>query len=262
MIRISELHKRLAGEPVLRGVELEVGRGEIVALLGPSGTGKSVLLKHIVGLLTPDRGDVLLDGESVARADNRQLARLRRRVGYVFQDAALLDSLSVRDNLRLALDDERCAREPHHARNRIADALELVNLDPRVLERRPSELSGGMRKRVGVARAIINAPEVLLYDEPTTGLDPQNVEIINALVVSARERTGATSLVITHDLSCLERLADRVVLLLAGRVHFDGTPTGFLASADPAVRAFIGRVSATDELEVESWLPIAAAAAN
>jgi len=262
MIRIEGLHKRLAGEPVLRGVDLEIRRGEIVALVGPSGTGKSVLLKHIVGLLSPDRGDVLVGGESVGRAGDRQLASLRRRIGYVFQDAALLDSLTVRENLRLALDDDLCGRDTTLAPTRIGEAMRLVNLHPRVLDRRPSELSGGMRKRAGVARAIINFPEVLLYDEPSTGLDPQNVETINALILEARERTGATSLVITHDLASIERIADRVVLLLGGRVHFDGTSDGFFASADPAVRAFIGRATATDELEMVSWLPIAAGGAN
>jgi len=253
MILIENLHKRLGGERVLRGIDLEIRRGETVALVGSSGAGKSVLLKHIIGLLAPDRGDVRLEGESVAQARPKQLARLRRRMGYVFQDAALLDSLTVRENLRLALDDDACEQDREYAERRITEALELVNLDARVLERRPAELSGGMRKRVGVARAVINAPEIILYDEPTTGLDPRNVEAINDLILAARDRFGSTSAVVTHDLPSIRRFADRVVLLVGGRIHFDGPPVEFFASADPAVRSFIGRVT-DPSAEIEPWL--------
>lgn len=259
MIHIENLHKRLGNTSVLDGIDLEVERGELVAVVGPSGVGKSVLLKHVIGLIPPDRGDVLVDGESVCQARARDLARLRLRMGYVFQDAALLDSLTVRENLRLALSDEECARDPGHETRRIGEVLQLVNLDAAALDRRPSEVSGGMRKRVGVARAVINSPEVLLYDEPTTGLDPTNVEVINKLILAARDRYGATSLVVTHDLDSLAPLADRVVLLLGGRVRFDGTPTAFRASTDPVVRSFIGGGSAPATREMTPWLPIDAA---
>lgn len=252
MIRIDNLRKRMGDQAVLNGLDLEVGCGEIVALVGSSGAGKSVLLKHVIGLLSPDGGDVLVAGESVVRARSRALARLRLRMGYVFQDAALLDSLTVRENLRLALSDADCARDTGHAERRITDALELVNIPPSALTRLPAELSGGMRKRVGVARAVINRPAVILYDEPTTGLDPTNVAVINSLIAAARDRYDATSLVVTHDLDSLVGLADRVALLADGRIGFAGSPTDFFASAEPAVCAFIGRTAAHQSEEMIS----------
>lgn len=239
MISIRSLHKSLNGSRVLRGVDLEVHAHETLALIGPSGTGKSVLLKHIVGLLEPDAGDVLINGQSVAQATYEQLARLRLELGYVFQDAALLDSLTVEENLRLALSDDACRRDPAFAHSRILEALDLVNLDASTLRKLPRELSGGMRKRVGVARAIINRPRVLLYDEPTTGLDPQNVERINELVLKNQMRFGATSIVISHDLSSVRRIATRVALLAHGIVHFHGTPAELDASTDSFVRDFL-----------------------
>jgi phospholipid/cholesterol/gamma-HCH transport system ATP-binding protein len=239
MISIRSLQKSLGGAPVLRGVNLEVCAHETLALIGPSGTGKSVLLKHIVGLLEPDAGDVLINGHSVAHASYRELAQLRSQVGYVFQDAALLDSLNVEENLRLALSDAVCRRDPTFARGRILEALDLVNLDPSVLHKLPRELSGGMRKRVGVARAIINRPHVLLYDEPTTGLDPRNVERINALILKNQSHFGATSIVISHDLASVHRIANRVALLAQGVIHFHGTPPELDACIDPIVREFL-----------------------
>lgn len=243
MIAVEGLHKRMGRDHVLRGIDLTVGRGEVVALVGPSGTGKSTLLKHVIGLLEPDGGDVRIDGRSVSTAGGRELSDLRRRMGYAFQDGALLDSLTVRENLRLALDDDACARDPDHERRRISEALRSVQLEPGVLAKRPDELSGGMRKRVGVARAILNEPELLLFDEPTSGLDPRNVRAIHALVRSARSRYGATALVVTHALTALPDFADRVVLLLRGRVHLDTSPAGLFTSPDPEVRSFIGAVT-------------------
>ncbi|NIP77748.1 MAG: ATP-binding cassette domain-containing protein, partial [Gemmatimonadetes bacterium] len=225
---------------VLRGIDLTIGRGEVVAVVGPSGTGKSTLLKHVVGLVLPDRGDVRVAGRSVPSARGRELAALRGRMGYAFQDGALLDSLTVRQNLRLALDDAACARDPRLALRRTGEALERVHLGPEVLDKLPDELSGGMRKRVGVARAILNRPEVLLLDEPTSGLDPRNAEAVRDLVMADRARRGATTLMVTHDLATLPGLADRVVLLLGGRVHLDASPEHFFACPDPRVRSFIG----------------------
>jgi phospholipid/cholesterol/gamma-HCH transport system ATP-binding protein len=237
MISIACLTKSIAGTLILDGLNLEIRHGEIVAIIGPSGTGKSVLLKHVVGLMQPDAGDVMIDGSSIVRARSGELSRLRRRVGYVFQDAALLDSLTIEENLRLALDDRLCVRQPERCRLQVHAALEAVNLDSDVLRRLPGELSGGMRKRVGVARALIHEPDIVLYDEPTTGLDPQNINVINEVIIRSRER-HATSLVVTHDLQSIPTYADRVVLLSQGKMRFDGTPAEFIASGDPLVRSF------------------------
>lgn len=236
MITIRSLEKSLGGTAVLRGVDLDVQEQETLALIGPSGTGKSVLLKHIVGLLEPDAGDVLVEGRSVARADARELASLRRKMGYVFQDAALLDSLTVLENLRLAISD---AHAHDGAMDRVHDVIHQVNLNDAVLRKYPRELSGGMRKRVGVARALMNRPRIMLYDEPTTGLDPRNVERINDLVCRNRDYLGATSIMISHDLAAVQQIADRVALLMDGKVRFHGTPEELKASDDPAVYDFI-----------------------
>jgi len=241
MIRIENLHKVLAGRRVLNGVDLEVETGEVMALVGPSGTGKSVLLQHVVGLLLPDDGDIRIDGESVVQAGYRELGRIRRRIGFVFQDAALLDSLTIRENLRLALDDRACRRNPVYASDRLAYALDMVRLPPRVLDCLPGELSGGMRKRAGVARAVINTPDILLYDEPTTGLDPLNVAAINELIIRSRDALGATSLVVTHDMASLPVIADRVAFLDDGRIHFTGPPGEFASSTDSHIMAFLQR---------------------
>jgi phospholipid/cholesterol/gamma-HCH transport system ATP-binding protein len=223
MITVTALHKQLGTQPVLRGVDLHVAPGEVVALIGPSGTGKSVLLKHMVGLLLPDQGDVVVDGVHVSSASREALFRLRRRMGYAFQDAALLDSLDVRDNLQLSLTDAEAA-DAHLADERIAEALERVNLPAATLQKRPSELSGGMRKRVGVARAVINRPQIVLYDEPTTGLDPANAEAMHALIRRIADDTGATSVVVTHDVHAVGTFADRVITLTDGRVIDDRVP--------------------------------------
>lgn len=239
MISIRALRKRLGLAQVLQGIDLDVHAGEILALIGPSGTGKSVLLKHIVGLLEPDSGAVVVDGHSVPDADAALLARLRRRMGYVFQDAALLDFLTVAQNLRLALSDDEYRRNEDAAAARMRNALTTVNLPEDVLAKYPGELSGGMRKRVGVARAIIHEPHILLYDEPATGLDPRNVAAIDELVLRNRDRFGATSLIVTHDIPSVHRVADRVVLLAEGRVRFLGTPRELIETEDDFVRNFL-----------------------
>jgi phospholipid/cholesterol/gamma-HCH transport system ATP-binding protein len=247
MIRISGLHKKLGDASVLRGVDLEVRTGEVMALIGPSGTGKSVLLRHIVALLEPDAGEVEVDGVSVSGATARQLAEIRLTMGYVFQDAALLDYLDVGENLRLAMSDRAWRSDRTGTAARIDAAIAAVNLDPSVLRKLPTELSGGMRKRVGVARAIIHQPRTILYDEPTTGLDPRNVAAIDELVLSNRDRFGATSVVITHDLNSVHRIADRVALLVDGRVQFLGTPDDLVDAEEPAVRDFLNLPRRTHE---------------
>lgn len=238
--------------PVLAGVDLAVESGETMAIVGPSGTGKSVLLKTTIGLVTPDRGDVRIDGESVFFSGGRALKRLRHKVGYVFQNAALFDSMTVFDNVAQGI-PERELRTLARAEavRRVADALEHVNLDPRtVMAKLPAELSGGMRKRVGLARAIVGRPEILLYDEPVTGLDPMNGSVVHRLIASLADELGITSIVVTHEIEGALEIADRIALLDGGRIRFLGTPREFRASGNPLVRAFLGGHTATRPMSV------------
>ena len=242
MIEYIDVHKAF-DVPVLSGVDLTVETRETLSIVGPSGTGKSVLLKTTNGLLAPDRGDVRIDGRSVYHSDRGALQRIRRKVGYVFQYAALFDSMNVFENMVTGLPDAeaRRARSPE-VLARVCEALEDVNLDPAVvLGKLPSELSGGMRKRVGLARAIVGRPEILLYDEPVTGLDPVNTATISRLILEIRERTHVTSIVVTHDIEQALEISDRVALLSHRKLRFVGTPAGFQASEDPVVRAFADR---------------------
>ncbi|HEX7120499.1 MAG TPA: ATP-binding cassette domain-containing protein [Longimicrobiales bacterium] len=241
MIEFRGVHKSFGRLVVLSGVDLTVREGETLVLLGPSGTGKSVLIKHAIGLLEPDAGDVFVDGVSVPTASAEELARVRRNVGYVFQNAALFDSMSVLENLWLALDDDRNLRTPESCREEAGELLRRVNLDVSVLDKYPAELSGGMRKRVGVARAIASRPKYLLYDEPTTGLDPVNAENIDKLIMELRRELGVTSIVVTHDLESAFLVGDRIALLFEGRIHACGTAEEIMASTDPVVRKFVRR---------------------
>ncbi|MDQ3557520.1 MAG: ATP-binding cassette domain-containing protein [Gemmatimonadota bacterium] len=229
--------------PVLAGVELTIPQGETLTVVGHSGTGKSVLLKTTIGLITPDRGEVLIDGESVTRATERRLRRIRRKVGYVFQNAALFDSMTVFENLAQGIAEDEL-RTLHHRTvlARAAVALEHVNLHPRsVLTKLPAELSGGMRKRVGLARAIIGNPEILLYDEPVTGLDPVNGAVVHRLIARLAADLGVTSIIVSHDIEGALPISDRVAMLDRGRIRFVGTPDAFRASDDVLVRAFLER---------------------
>jgi phospholipid/cholesterol/gamma-HCH transport system ATP-binding protein len=247
VIEYIEIHKTF-DLPVLTGVSLTVQTGETLSIVGPSGTGKSVLLKTTNGLLTPDAGDVRIDGVSVYSASREQIDAIRRKVGYVFQYAALFDSMSVYENLLMGLPDgeARHGRGPELLR-RVSDALEDVNLDPfHVLQKLPAELSGGMRKRVGLARAIVGRPEILLYDEPVTGLDPVNTASVSRLILDIRERRPVTSIVVTHDVEGALEISDRVALLEHGKLRFVGTPQAFRASDDPVVRAFADRRAAAE----------------
>jgi phospholipid/cholesterol/gamma-HCH transport system ATP-binding protein len=241
MIEFRGVWKTFGAEPVLQGVDLLVREGETLALLGPSGTGKSVLLKHAIRLLLPDRGDVLVDGVSIPTATRAQLRKVRRSVGYVFQNAALFDSFTVLENLALALYSEDDPRSLLSARPEARELLSRVNLDTGVLDQYPGELSGGMRKRVGIARAIASRPRYVLYDEPTTGLDPVNADTIDALIVELARDLGVTSIVVTHDLESAFQVGDRVALLTDGKLRACGTPEEILASEDPVVRRFMHR---------------------
>ena len=246
MIEFRNLHKSFDDHAVLRGVDLSVEEGETLALLGPSGTGKSVLIKHAMGLLDPDEGDVLVDGISIANATARELRSVRRRIGYVFQNAALFDSLTVAENLWLAQTDEKEDRPMSDCRRQGEELLERVNLDPSVMDKYPAELSGGMRKRVGVARAIAHQPRYLLWDEPTTGLDPVNADNIDELIMELDRQLGVTSIVVTHDLDTAFEVGDRIALLYEGRVRAVQTPQDILRNEDPIVRRFVRRSRVDD----------------
>jgi phospholipid/cholesterol/gamma-HCH transport system ATP-binding protein len=245
VIEYIDVHKAF-DVPVLTGVDLTIQTRETLSIVGPSGTGKSVLLKTTNGLLEPDSGDVRIDGVSVYHSERDHIAEMRRKVGYVFQYAALFDSMNVFENVCTGLprDEEKRARSPEVVR-KVCEALEDVNLDPAiVMKKLPSELSGGMRKRVGLARAIVGRPEILLYDEPVTGLDPINTATISRLILEIRERTLVTSIVVTHDIEQALEISDRVALLTHGKLRFVGTPAEFRASSDPVVRAFADRQAA------------------
>jgi phospholipid/cholesterol/gamma-HCH transport system ATP-binding protein len=240
MISLQDVHKRFGDQVVLDGVNFDVRQGETVALLGPSGVGKSVLLKHINGLIHPDSGLVVVDGHNVALLKRKDLAALRQRIGYVFQYGALFDSMSVYDNIKLGIADED-AKDEAYSRDRIMHCLDLVNMEPDVAWKFPAELSGGMKKRVGIARAIAGSPTYLLYDEPTSGLDPVNADKIDALVEKLQAELGATSVMVTHDVRGAFRVADRMALLHEGKIRIMGTAQELLASTDPAVRLFLER---------------------
>jgi phospholipid/cholesterol/gamma-HCH transport system ATP-binding protein len=241
MIEFRNLHKSFDDLVVLRGVDLIVEEGETLALLGPSGTGKSVLIKHVMGLLEPDEGDVIVDGISIADATPKELRKVRRSIGYVFQNAALFDSLTVAENLWLAQTDEKEDRPIVACRAAGEELLRRVNLDASVMDKYPSELSGGMRKRVGVARAIAHRPRYLMWDEPTTGLDPVNADNIDELIMELDRQLGVTSIVVTHDLDTAFEVGDRIALLYEGRVRAVATPEEILKSDDPVVSKFVRR---------------------
>jgi phospholipid/cholesterol/gamma-HCH transport system ATP-binding protein len=241
MIELKHVSKRFGDLVVLDGVDFTVTKGETVALLGPSGVGKSVLLKHINGLIHPDRGEVLVDGLDVNHLHRKELARLRARIGYVFQGGALFDSMNVHGNIKLGITDEAQASDERYCEERVVQCLALVNLDPSVAEKFPAELSGGMKKRVGIARAIAGQPVYLLWDEPTSGLDPVNADIIDALVEKLDDELGVTSVVVTHDVRGAFKVANRIALLMDGRIRAMGTPGDLKVSSDPAVQQFLER---------------------
>lgn len=245
MIEYIDVHKAFDA-PVLTGVNLTVSTGETLSIVGPSGTGKSVLLKTTNGLLVPDYGDVRVDGESAYFDGDAALRRIRAKVGYVFQYAALFDSMTVCENVCAGLPEGADIRS-RDVLARVAEALDDVNLDPeQVMDKLPAELSGGMRKRVGLARTIVGQPEILLYDEPVTGLDPVNTAAVSRLIRKIRDKTHVTSVIVTHDIEQALEISDRIALLEHGVLRFVGTPPEFRASTDPVVRAFADRRMAAE----------------
>jgi len=236
-IELKGVHKGFGENLVLRGCTFDVHEGETVSIIGQSGVGKSVALKHVVGLLKPDQGEVWVDGESVADLEQEELYELRRNVGYVFQFAALFDSMTVAENVGLGL--ERIAgMTATQIRDRVAECLDVVELEG-FEDRYPAQLSGGQKKRAGLARAIATRPKYLLYDEPTTGLDPITSTVIDRLIMKTRAELGVTSVVITHDMDSAYRVSDRIGMLYDGEIRFMGSPEEIRACEDPIVRAFI-----------------------
>jgi phospholipid/cholesterol/gamma-HCH transport system ATP-binding protein len=237
LISIRNLWKQLGEQQVLKGFDLDVSTGETLVILGRSGGGKSVLLKHIIGLMKPDKGDVLVDGESIVALTERQLSRVRKKIAVLFQSAALFDSMTVEENIAFPL-RETGLKEQSVIDQRVAGALEMVDLAGEQ-KKMPEKLSGGMRKRVGLARAIVTEPRCILYDEPTTGLDPIVADSINRLIRRMQKRLGITSIVVTHDMKSAFHVADHVAYLYDGRVYFKGTPEALRASTDPLIHDFI-----------------------
>jgi phospholipid/cholesterol/gamma-HCH transport system ATP-binding protein len=237
-IVIRDLHKSFGDKRVLAGLDLEVAPGESLAVIGQSGTGKSVLLKCILGLIVPERGSIRVDGEEVVGAGARDLHRIRAKFGMLFQGSALFDSLPVWRNVSFGLTQGR-QRDAAHMRGRAAELLGRVGLDDRVLDLRPSELSGGMQKRVALARAIAPGPEVLFFDEPTTGLDPIRADVINRLITSLNTDLGTTAITITHDLASARAIAHRVAMLHEGRIIWQGPREALDASGNAVVDQFV-----------------------
>lgn len=241
MLQVRQLRKALNGVPVLRGVDLEMGAEENVVIIGRSGGGKSVLLRHLIGLMQPDAGSVIYKGTNLSVLGEEELNPIRREIGMLFQNGALFDSLSVEENLAFPL-IEQGLRDRKEIRRRVAEALEAVDL-PGQQAKLPAELSGGMRKRVALARAVIGRPALMLYDEPTTGLDPIVANSINKLILRLGERLNMASIVVTHDMTSANMIADRIVFLYEGTIRFSGTPEEVAASSDPELHRFVNGIS-------------------
>jgi phospholipid/cholesterol/gamma-HCH transport system ATP-binding protein len=249
-IQLTGIHKAFGPKQILRGLDLDVEEGETVSLVGFSGAGKSVTLKHIAGLLMPDRGSVVVDGKEVPKLSRTDLYRMRLDMGYVFQFAALFDSMTIGDNVAMGL-RQKGGMSEKEIRARIAESLGRVGLEG--FERRmPAELSGGQRKRAGLARAIAYRPKYLLYDEPTSGLDPVTTEVIDRLIIRMKEDLGVTSLVITHDMKSAYSISDRIAMLFEGRVVEVGTPDEIKRTQNLIVRGFVeGRPEMIEDAEAD-----------
>ncbi len=241
MIEVRQLRKAFGSQKVLDGVDLVIDSGTAVVIIGASGGGKSVLLKHLIGLMMPDSGEVLIDGKNLVGLNERQLLHVRQKFGFVFQAAALFDSMTVEENVGFVLDREAKLTRGE-IDGRIARVLDLVDLSG-TQKKKPAELSGGMRKRVGLARAIIYEPEVVLYDEPTTGLDPIVSDSIDKLIIRVQQELKITSVVVTHDMRSARRVGQTISLLHKGRIHVTASPEDLFASSDPIVHRFVNGIS-------------------
>ncbi len=238
MIRVEHLSKSFSGQVVLDDINLEVSKGEILAILGESGTGKSVLLKHMMGLLLPDRGQIQIDGREITRLTEKELLKIRKSIGYLFQEAALYDYMNVFENIAFPL-QEHTEYDQKTIAQKVKSILEMVDLKG-AEEKYPSQLSGGMKKRVGLARAIVLDSNILFCDEPTSGLDPIRSRDISDLIKDVSKKINCTTVVTSHDIENAFRIADRLVLIRHGKIVANGTPAQFKASTDVFVKEFIG----------------------
>ena len=241
MIEVSDLKKSFGGQRVLDGVTFSIERGQAVAIIGASGGGKSVLLKHLIGLICPDAGEVRIDGENIGGMTERQLLQVRRKFGMLFQGAALFDSLTVEDNVGFLLRREGKTAVAEISR-RVGEVLELVGLGG-TQKKMPADLSGGMRKRVGLARAVVYRPQILLYDEPTTGMDPIAADSIDQLIRRVVEAFHVTSIAVTHDMRSARYISGRILMLHEGRIYADQTPDDIFKSTDPVIHRFVNGIS-------------------
>ena len=239
MIEVSDLWKAFGDNQVLKGLDLRIERGTTCVVLGASGSGKTVLLKHVVGLLKPDRGRVVVDGVEISSLEGKALTDARRSFGMVFQGSALFDSMTVFENVAFPLREKQRGIPSDELRARVVEKLRVVDLGEEVLELWPAQLSGGMKKRVALARALVAEPQVVLYDEPTTGLDPITTDYVDGMIVAAKQRLGVTSMVISHDIASAFRVADRLAVLYDGHLAAEGTPAEVKASKDPYVQKFL-----------------------
>ena len=237
MIAVRSLAKKIGEQEILRGVDLEVARGETLAIIGRSGGGKSVLLKHLVGLMEPDAGEIWVEGQNIIGLTERQLGAVREKIGILFQGAALFDSMTVAENIAFPL-REAGERNPKVLREKVREMLDVVELDGQE-EKMPESLSGGMKKRVGLARSIVRRPSCVLYDEPTSGLDPVVSDSINRLIRRLQKRLGMTSVVVTHDMKSAFDVANHVAYLHEGRIYFYGTPNQLQQTSDPILQDFL-----------------------
>lgn len=240
MIEIKDIHKKFEENYVLRGVSLTINQGETLAIIGASGCGKSVLLKHIVGLLQPDRGFVCIEGENINDLKESELYEVRKLFGFLFQGAALFDSMTIEENIWLPLIENYYNFSQNKIDEIVSEKLELVGL-PGIQKKKPSELSGGMKKRVGLARALVTNPKYILYDEPTTGLDPIMSDSIDELIVHLNKEINVTSIVVTHDMFSVKNVADKVSMMHNGKIYFSGTYDEILNSSDSIIQNFVKR---------------------
>ncbi|QOV91347.1 ABC transporter ATP-binding protein [Humisphaera borealis] len=253
LIELKNLHKRFGSLVVLDGVSLSIPEGQSIVIIGASGTGKSVLLKHIVGLLKPDKGEVWFDGQRIDLMTEREVDVVRVQMGFLFQMGALFDSLSVEENIAFPL-NEHSGKSAAEISRIVDEKLKMVGL-PETRKKMPAQLSGGQKKRIALARAIAMDPRLILYDEPTTGLDPIRSDVINELILKLKRETAVTSITVTHDMHSARKVADRIVMLHRGRIIFDGTPEAMQESAEPLIRNFVRGEAGEEDLEALDMAP-------